>query len=137
MTLDARRNERGQTTQMTRLLKVFATSFGPGPADSILFLTNMTFSPSSLFPLHFDADVATVLNPNFVGKKGNNGLVRLKAGVVLPADGQPPGTMMLRGHDAEVTFDHILASLIYPKLTAHCNFMLRTGLRRPVESQLP
>lgn len=89
-----------------RLLKVFVTFFGPAQTDSMLFLTNITFSPSSLFSLRFDADVATVLNPNSVGKKGNNGLVRLKAGVVLPADGQPPGTMMLRGHDAEVTFDH-------------------------------
>lgn len=60
-----------------------------------------------------------VLNPNAVkdnaiGKKGStpaNGFIRHKSGVVLPPDGTPPGTMTLRGHDAEVSVTASLQGL--------------------------
>jgi hypothetical protein len=85
-------------TLMTRSLKVFQTSFDPTQI-SLTVLISMAHSLIRLFPLRIGVITATVLS---VGKRSNNGIVRLKAGAVLPPDGQPPGTMMLRGHDAEV-----------------------------------
>lgn len=76
----------------------------------------------------------TVLNPGSLGKKGANGVVRLKPGTVLPADGSPQGTMVLRGHEAEVGFYLqfvFLMKLLRTRALIRCSLVNGTQPKRP------
>ncbi|KAF8313844.1 WD40 repeat-like protein [Clavulina sp. PMI_390] len=86
------------------------------------------------------------IDPENVVRKGP---VKLPAGIVLGPDGQPPGTIVLRGHEAEVfachwnpVFFNILASggkggnviLWNVPTPAHRNDQEPNGVRSPVHS---
>ena len=67
-----------------------------------------------------------MLNPDSVKKDMPP---RIKQVDVVPMDGQPPGTMVLRGHEAEVSDS--LYNYLCKRIDAHVHFS--PGVRRAME----
>lgn len=96
-----------KTRKVTSLLRIM---FGPAP-DSV-------------------GDAAVTQNPHIINEKSVREYKAhpIPTGSILPTDGQPQGTLLLRGHDAEVHTDHTFHEELSLSLTLSTRFSLVIGI---------